>query len=153
MVILGVMAASDGLRRANGAFSRDPLTFYIVPMTDILLFGALIFFAYRARSRPASHKRLILIATLALLDAGVARWPFAFIRHHGLWLAELCTSAFLLPLVAYDLWTTRKIHRVTIWAGAALILLQQLRPFIGATAPWHAFAAWAQNVTRMIHGW
>jgi hypothetical protein len=51
-------------------------------------------------------------------------------------------------LVAYDLWSTRKIHRATLWAGAFLIFVQQIRLPIGKTAAWHALAAWVQSVAR-----
>ena len=55
---------------------------------------------------------------------------------------------FLFLLVAYDLWSTRKVHRATLWAGAFLIFVQQIRPFIGHTATWHAFASWVQSLAR-----
>ena len=51
-------------------------------------------------------------------------------------------------LVAYDLWSTRKVHRATIWAGAFLIFVQQIRIPIGRTATWHAFATWIQTLAR-----
>lgn len=153
MVVLGVLAATDSLRRAFGAgLPMDAKTFYIIPLTDMLLFGTLIFFAYHARFRPAAHKRLMLIATIALMDAAVARWPFGFIEHNPFWVTEICTNVFLVLLAGYDLWSTRRIHRVTLWAGAFLILVQQTRLAIGGTSGWHAFATWAQNIARAIHG-
>lgn len=152
MVVLGTLAATDALRRAVSGRALDAKIFYIVPLTDVLLFGAMIFFAYRARFRPAAHKRLILIATIALMDAAVARWPFAFIRHHPLWVIDLYTEAFLLLLVAYDLWTTGRLHRVTIWGSAVLIVVQQARLPIGETATWQAFATWAQHLAQTVGG-
>ncbi len=152
MVVLGVLAATDSLRRAFGGPSLNAKTFYIVPLTDMLLFGTMIFFAFRARFNPAAHKRLMLIATIALTDAAIARWPFAFIRHHPFWVIELCTYGFLVLLLGYDLWTTGKLHRVTIWGSTFLIVVQQVRLSIGGTAAWHAFATWAQNLARAAHG-
>jgi len=150
MIILGTLAATDALRRASAGF-MDPKTFFIIPLTDILLFGTLIFFAFRARFNPPAHKRLMLIATIALMVAPVARWPFAFIRQTPLWVTELCTYAFLVLLLAYDLWSTGRVHRVTLWAGALLIVVQRVRLPIGETPIWHAFATWAQNLARSIH--
>ena len=156
MIILGVLASTDQLRRAFGpggpAAGIDAKTFYIVPLTDMLIFGTLVFLAFRARSNPPAHKRFLLIATTALLIAAVVRWPIGFIRHNPLWVAVLCTYGFLLLLVAYDLWTTKKVHRVTIWASVFLIVVQQVRVPLGQTAAWHAFATWAQNLARTIHG-
>ncbi len=143
MVILGVMAATDTLVRSGGPPGRDPRSFYIVPVTDMLVFATLIFFAFRARYNAAAHKRLILIATIGLSIAAIARWPMI---HRSPGRAALFSYVFLLLMVAYDLWSTRKVHRATIWAGALLIFVQQIRPFTGHTAAWHAFASWVQSV-------
>jgi hypothetical protein len=145
MIVLGVLAATDSLVRQAGPAGRDPKFFYIIPLTDMLIFGTLIFFAFRARSNPPVHKRLIFVATTALLIAAVARWPLAFVFRNAP-MAGLLTYAFLLLLGTYDYWSTRKIHRATIWASAFLIFVQQIRIPIGKTAVWHAFAAWVQSV-------
>ncbi len=156
MVILGTLAATDSLRRTFGAkgpaAEMNAKTFYIIPLTDMLIFGTLVFLAFRARSNPPAHKRLILVATTALTLAAVARWPIPFIQHHPLWVAELCTYGFLALLLAYDVYSTGKVHRVTIWASAFLIAVQRVRVPLGETAAWHAFATWAQNLARTIHG-
>jgi hypothetical protein len=145
MVILGVLAATDSLVREAGPAGRDPKFFYIVPLTDILIFATLIFFAFRARSNPAAHKRLILVATTALLIAAIARWPMV---HRNNPKAALLSNLFLIVLVAYDLWSTRRIHRATLWASAFLIFVQQIRIPIGKTAAWHTFATWVQSFAR-----
>ena len=147
MVILGVLAATDSLVREAGPPGRDPKFFYIIPLTDMLVFGTLVFFAFRARSNPPAHKRLILISTIGLMIAAIARWPFAIVHRMPI-RASLFSYVFLLMLVAYDLWSTRKVHRATIWAGAFLIFVQQIRVPIGNTAAWHTFATWAQTLAR-----
>jgi FtsH-binding integral membrane protein len=121
--------------------------FYVIPMTAILMFGILMVFAYRNRSNPPAHKRLILIATIALLVAAIARWPFAMVYKHApaaTWFSYL----FLLALVAYDLWSIRKVHRATLWAGAFLVIVSQARLPIGQSEAWHAFAGWVQQIAR-----
>jgi hypothetical protein len=60
MVVIGVLAATDSLVRAAGPAGRDPKFFYIIPLTDMLVFAILIGFAFRARRNPSVHKRLIL---------------------------------------------------------------------------------------------
>ena len=55
---------------------------------------------------------------------------------------------FLLVLVAYDVWSTRKVYRATLWAGAFLIFVQQIRMPIGQTAAWRAFASWVLSHAR-----
>lgn len=145
MIVLGIVAGTDSLLRNGGPPGRDAQAFYIVPLTDMVVFATLILFAFRARCNPPMHKRLILIATIGLSIAAIARWP---IVHRTPGRAALLSYIFLALLVAYDLWSTRKVQRATLWAGGFLIFVQQIRPFIGRSAVWHSFASWVQSVAR-----
>lgn len=140
MIVLGILAATDSLRRGFSPPGIDVLTFYIIPITDIVLFAIFILLANRARRVPVAHKRWVIVAAIAILDAAIARWPFAFV-HQGHWLADLACYAFLAALAAYDVFSIGRVHRVTIIATIAIIVTQQLRVPIGMTPAWHAFAA------------
>jgi len=80
----------------------------------MVIFAPLIYLAFRARSRPASHKRLILLATNALLIGpsplvlGAGTPAF----HRG----RESSYVFIFLMVAYDLWSIRKVHPATLWA-------------------------------------
>src|SRR5271155_1599791 len=145
MVILGVLAATDSLVRGGGPPGSDPRIFYIVPLTDMVIFAVLIFFAFRFRSNPAIHKRLILIATIGLSLAALARWPITFVHRKPLH-AALVSYIFLILIVAYDLWSTHKLHRATLWAGALLVVVQQIRVPLAMTGPWLHFAGWVRTL-------
>jgi FtsH-binding integral membrane protein len=145
MVIVGVWAGTNALARNFAPPGVDAKTFYVIPITDMLVFAVLVFFAYRARFDSAAHKRIIIIATVALMIAAIARWPFPLLLGNPL-AAALVSYLFLLMLMAYDLWSTHKIHRATIWASVFLIFVQQIRFPIAQTEAWHAFATWAQNL-------
>jgi FtsH-binding integral membrane protein len=147
MVVVGWMAATDRLARGTAPPGSDTYFFYIVPMTDMVIFGTLIFFAFRARRDPSAHKRIIYIATVGVLIAAIARFPLSWLFHNAAH-AAMASYAFLLLLAAYDVWSTRKLHRATLWAGTFLVFVQQIRLPIGKTAAWHAFAAWVQSVAR-----
>lgn len=147
MVVLGVLAATDTLVRGHAPPGLDPKVFYIVPMTDMLIFATLVFFAYRARFDSSAHKRFIYIATTGLMIAAIARWPFAF-SFRKPFIATLLSYVFLLVLASYDLWSIRRIHRATLWASGFLVFVQQLRFPAGKTAAWQAFAAWAQSLAH-----
>ena len=147
MVVLGVLAATDSLVREAGPPGRDVKFFYVIPISAVLTFGTLIVFAFRNRFNPPAHKRLILIATTALMVAAIARWPFAIVNRQvpvATWFSYL----FLLMLMVYDLWSTHKIHRATLWGSAFLVLVSQARIPIGQTAAWHSFAGWVQQLGR-----
>jgi hypothetical protein len=151
MLIVGVWAATDQL--ARGSFVRDPLGFYVFPLANVVAFAALIVFAYRARFDSAAHKRLIVVASAALMAAPIARWHlhgFLHTRAFGVsaTMAERLSYMFILLLIAYDLWATRRVHRATVWAGAFLIIFQQLALYFGRTWVWHAFAGWVRAMAR-----
>jgi hypothetical protein len=120
---------------------------YAFQSCDMLIFSTLIYFAFLNLFNSAAHKRLIIIATVALLDAAFARWPIDIVSQHF----QLDCYALLLILIGHDLWSTRKIHRATLWASAFFFMLYPVRGPIGHTAPWQAFAAWVQNIARSSH--
>ena len=151
MVILGAMAGTDLLRRNGATFGVNAKAFYAATLGDMVIFGTLVYFAYRARFNPSAHKRLILIATTTLMEAAINRWPFAILERAP-FMIDVFAYTFLLLLVAYDLWSTRKIHRATLWGGLFLVIMQQLELPIGKTALWQSFASWALERAKSIHG-
>ena len=148
MVPLGILAATDSLVRANSPVpGRDPRVFYIVPTTEVLVFGILMGCAFYYRRVPATHKRLIYVANTALLLAAIARWPIAF-THRNNPVAALLSNVFLLALVGYDYWSTRKVYRATIYASLFLMFVQQARAPFSRTDMWLSFASWVQHAAR-----
>jgi hypothetical protein len=153
MVILGLLAATDSLGRhfAPGEAGMSVRAFSTVTLTTMLAFSTLIYFAFRNRFDAAAHKRFILIATIAILDAAFVRWPVPA-QWWGLRAASfLCTVPLLLLIMSYDYWSRGKVHRATIWASVFVVVLQQLRDPIGHSAPWQAFALWVQIHARSLH--
>jgi hypothetical protein len=139
MIITGLMASVDALKRTI-APGVDELLF-IINITMSLGFAAFIAAAYRMRNTPDVHKRLILMANIALVFAGLIRWPVDLL-YHNIPFAARASYLFLLPLVFYDLWSMRKIHRVTLWSGILLIFVFELRFIVAKTIAWLDFVAW-----------
>src|SRR6195256_5842410 len=67
MIVLGVIAAVDALHRGVKIGTLDPAVSSAIPLISILAFTIIIGASWRARRRPDSHKRLILIATMGLV--------------------------------------------------------------------------------------
>jgi len=139
MIVLGILAANDALRRGASPPGIDANTFYVVPLSAILMFAVLVYLAYRLRFRPAEHKRLILIATINIAGAGIGRWPVAALQHTPI-LQNLVTLSFLILIVGYDLVSQHKVLRSTMWASLSLMVMQLVRVPIGFTPLWHHFA-------------
>ena len=137
VVILGVLVATENLIRnyKPGDDGVEFRAFYAVALSDMLLFSTLIYFAFRNRFNPAAHKRLILIATVAILDAAFDRWPIPVAWWDDRVTPLLCIYPLVLLLMCYDWWSTGKIQRVTLWASLFLVVVQQGRDLIGHTPP------------------
>jgi hypothetical protein len=144
MIIIGVWASTNALHRGLAPLGLSATTFYMIPLTDMLAFAVLIFAAYRTRFQPVAHKRLILIATIALLAAATVRWPLA-IMHQKPFMMDVFVYLFLVPIILYDLWVMRRVHKATMWGSVFLIVLHQIRVPLAFTAPWQAFASWVQH--------
>lgn len=142
MVLLGVTTA---LVRANQGATPlpgiSPLSFLVVPLADMFVFSILVGAGFYFRRRPDVHKRLMLLATISILAAAIARLPFAIMRAGPPAFFGL-TDVFVLACVLYDLVTLRRIHRATALAGLFIVASQPLRLMLGGTHAWLSFAAW-----------
>jgi hypothetical protein len=142
MVLLGVTTA---LVRANQGATPlpgiSPLSFLVVPLADMFVFSILVGTGFYFRRRPDVHKRLMLLATISILAAAIARLPFAIMRAGPPAFFGL-TDVFVLACVLYDLVTLRRIHRATALAGLFIVASQPLRLMLGGTHAWLSFAAW-----------
>ena len=90
--------------------------FLILPIGDMLLFGALFGAAVKFRNKPEVHKRLIIAATVALAFAAVARMNFSLPIFFLLWITPMAA------LAAVDFTSTGRVHRVTIICIAAMVI-------------------------------
>ena len=148
MVVIGTVTA---IVRAKGAVSPipgvNPLSFLTIPLGDMLVFAILISSAFYFRRKPQIHKRLMLLATIGLLPAAVARLPFDFIQRVGPLAFFGLSDLFIIPVLIYDLVTRGRPHRATVLAGLLIVASHPLRMIIGGTHAWIAFATWLTHWT------
>jgi hypothetical protein len=126
---------------------RSPLIFLTIPLGDMLVFGILIAAGFYFRNRADIHKRLMILATIAILPAAVSRLPFAFIQQVGPLAFFGLSDLFIVPCLIYDLITRGRPHRATVLGGLLIIISQPLRMIIGMTDAWLAFATWLTHWT------
>jgi hypothetical protein len=63
--VVGIAVSVETLRRNGGPPGGDPRKFFAIPLGDIIVFGALVGAAVLRRTRPETHKRLMLLATIS----------------------------------------------------------------------------------------
>ncbi|HEY6456777.1 MAG TPA: hypothetical protein VIY90_15995 [Steroidobacteraceae bacterium] len=100
----------------------------------MMLFPILVATALGMRRRPEVHKRLMLLASMAIIAPAMARIQ-GFAEVGGISLSPSVGAAllhiipaiivFLLPLtlVGHDLLTTRRLHRATVWGVLAYFVV------------------------------
>ena len=134
-----LLSARRDVLRTDLPFS--PLPFLTVPVFDLLVFAVLVAAAITLRRRPAWHKRLMLVASISVLTAAVARVPGIIAASPAdIWRFLAATDLFLMPLVAWDLRSLRGVHPATLIAGGVLVVSQPLRLWLGHTDAWMALA-------------
>jgi hypothetical protein len=129
--LTGLVATHVVENRMLGTPRADP-AFISILLVDVLNFASLATAGLLLRGDAASHKRLMLLATMSLLQAGFVRWwgpamnaafGTGFI---GRWLADyLGVSLLVLGLGVYDLVTRRRLHPAYV-LGAIWILAEWL---------------------------
>jgi hypothetical protein len=139
LVMVGLATAVASARRNVAAGGANTLAFLAIPLTDMLVFAILATAGIFYRRHPETHKRLMLVATIGLLSAAVARWPLA-IMQKGPVAFFLVTDLFLLAGIGYDLASRRRIHPAYVWGGLLLLISQPVRLAINHTDAWQAFA-------------
>jgi hypothetical protein len=140
MVLIGtttaIVRAGEGFTPPGGP---PPLVFLVIPLIDMVVFPSLVGAAFYFRRRPDVHKRLIILATISILSAPIARLPFGILQAGPPAFFGLA-DAFLLPCVLYDLFSRGRVHSATAWGAIVIVASQPLRLMLGGTTLWHAFA-------------
>ena len=134
--VLGILTTLASAARGSGIPGWEPLRFLVVPLGDMLAFGALVGSGLYYRRKMDVHKRLMLLSALNLLPAAVARIPVNFIQANGALayygIPDLCVVA----LVAFDTIKERRLHPAYFWGASLLILSHPLRIMLSNTELW-----------------
>jgi hypothetical protein len=153
MLIVGTAVAIAAARHPQpvqvvAAGFPPPLVFLLIPLTDLVAFAVLAGSGLYNRRKPASHKRLMLLATIAILPAALGRmvFPGGVLDFLHLPVAPLTltglTALFVGACLIYDRLSHGRVHPATVWGGAFLLTAQVLRLFAAGTAVWLAIARW-----------
>lgn len=138
MLVMGILATADMLRREPEALHRA-----IVPFFQITMFAWFAGLAYWKRADREAHKRLIVLAMVDPLFGVLV--PLTHEYLHAVEPYANLSWVFLILLAVYDLRTRGRVHPVTMWGSALLVLVQDVRVPLGQTAAWTAVAEWMRS--------
>jgi hypothetical protein len=140
MVVVGTTAGIWSMRRqVEAGLAQEAQAFLTTPLFSMVAFAGFVAAAITRRRDPQTHKRLMLLATISILDAAVARLPLEVLRTSS-WAYLPATDALLAAAILYDIVSRRSVHQAYVWGGLLLVVEQALRIPVGETAAWQALA-------------
>ena len=142
MLVLGLAASVIVDRRHFGTSDNDP-SFLAIQLADLLNFGVLAAAAIVWRKTPSAHKRLILLATIFIANAGFVRWwgdaIAKMVGDKGFWqnwMIFFLADLLLVGLISgYDLLTRRRLHAAFV-AGGVFGLTVEVVAVWAYISPW-----------------
>lgn len=150
MVVLGLWVSYVVDHADFGTPKEDP-AFASIQILDMVGFGALVAAGVLLRREAAGHKRLMLLATLCIVDAGYSRWWGAGLESlfgktfFGIWMTYFLGNVLLIVAIGlYDAATRRRLHPAYMLGAPLALGLQVLASWLYVT-PW-----WKPIATRLI---
>ncbi|MGF6429828.1 hypothetical protein [Bradyrhizobium sp. Pha-3] len=150
MTMMGIVASISVMKRSAAiGQANEGLTFAIVPISGILFFAVMFALAIIYLRDRETHKRLMLLASISILDAAVARWFLTFLAPPGppgpppvpVTIAPAFVAYLLLVVAIVFDWRTRgRPHPVYVYGGLALVAVKLLNWPISTSAAWHSVA-------------
>jgi hypothetical protein len=134
LLLFGVITAfaAPALAVAEGRMTVDQAAgFLVLPIGDILLFAGFFTAGIRARRNVEAHRRLMILAAIALIFPGAARFAgdAGVLPVLALWLSPLAAA------MAHDAYTMGRVHRV-YWIGLAILVAAISRVALMDAEPW-----------------
>ncbi|MEO7247684.1 MAG: hypothetical protein ABIW31_04450 [Novosphingobium sp.] len=157
-VVVAVFVTFSGLfaevfsQRFYAPSVPENIRFFVVPVYASLVFGGFVLPAFLRRRNPPAHKRLILLATSAVVAGPYARWwgdSILAVTGDNVFgtIAKYYTGMDLILICAmgYDLVTRGKIHKVYRYGVPIILALQVVGSLI-----WHS--DWWPPIGRHLLG-
>ena len=125
MIALTVQISVEVFRQGRAMPALDAtlfqsFVFYVVPHVDLVLFTIFVTTGLLLRGRPEIHKRLMFLATIALLDAVADRLPI--IWRGGRNAHFLVQDMFVAAGIIHDLMSRGRVNPVYIWGGLMILI-------------------------------
>jgi hypothetical protein len=152
MTMLGIITAINQTKGAIAIGQAEAgKAFAIVPLAGIAFFAVAVAVAIAEVRRPEIHRRLMLLASISILDAPIARWFLTFLAPPGPpgpppVAADIGPAAvtwlLLGAAIFYDWRRTGRPHPIYLIGGAALVAVKLMQIPLSTTAVWHSLAEW-----------
>jgi hypothetical protein len=142
VILMGIVVSfSMFAMRVRAGLLEEATLSLMGPLVDMVVLAPLFAAAVYLRRKPELHKRLMIVATTALLIAAVGRMR-VFGSPLNPWLLDLVWVSPILIAAGYDLLKRRGLH--PIYAGGIILLVVEVhwRREARLTETWSDICAW-----------
>lgn len=141
VVILASLTCLAGLRTGIFPPFFTPGYFLALVHVSVAIFAALVAAAVARRQQADWHKRLMVGATVILLEPALGRvLPMPLIMPWGEWLSMAIQLGVVLLIARHDRRELGRVHPATGAVALAVVLAHVLVELLAITPPWIAFA-------------
>jgi hypothetical protein len=131
---------------------QDSSDFFAISSTYLLTFAVLVLLAWSHRRNPPAHKRLVLLATAAILAGAHMRvwgglWPDSWFDENYLFRLFFFFGGTLIIIaigMIHDLLTRRRLHQVYVFGAPSLLIIYMIATSL------HDNLAWSEWVRPML---
>ena len=136
---LAIASARAGASPVPGL---SPLVFLVMPLGEMVAFAVLFGAAIVLRKRSAYHKRLMLLASVAMITPAFARLAGMVVGGGGPLVFFGLTDLVILGCIAYDTAKNRRLHPAFLAGFVFIVVVQFGRLALSQTSAWMSFAKW-----------
>jgi hypothetical protein len=137
IVVTGPQLGIAAIRRGAVPPGLTAEQFFVLPMAAAFMFAVFVGLGVWQRNNAQAHKRLMLLATISVLDAAIARMPGMLDAGPLAFFAA--ADAFIVAGIAYDAAARGRVHPVWIYGGIAIVVSQAARLLLSSTETWASF--------------
>jgi len=148
MVVLGVLTAfhTAAIPRIR-ATGLEPHQHVIIPLFSVTLFASFVGLGVALRRKAALHKRLMLLAMVAVLGPAVGRMlGFLEVGDMAPLVQPLVAATFITWCLVHDWRKNGLVHPVFAFGGFAIVASWPLRMLIARSEWWQPVGAWIAKV-------
>jgi hypothetical protein len=137
IVVTGPAVGIATIRRGAVPPGLTAEQFLVLPMAAVVMFAIFVCLGVLQRNNAQAHKRLMLLATINIIEAAIARMPGMLTAGPLAFFAA--ADLFIIAGIAYDALGRGRVHPVWIWGGIATLVSQAGRLALSGTDVWASF--------------
>jgi uncharacterized membrane protein YozB (DUF420 family) len=141
LLVVGYLTAIEAARLGHTPpGGPPPMAFLAVPLGTLVVFAILVGAGLAQRRRSETHKRLMLLATIAIVTPAIARMRWMGLGGPPVAIGGTCL--FVVACLMYDRVAHGRVHPAFLWGGLFVMVALPARFALGQADAWLAVARW-----------